>query len=229
MGKLTDLLKKNKMTLIASLPDNSPELAKAALNGGAQALKVHINIKHKASGVSFGSLAEEGAKLDSILDIASKVPVGIVPGDAARLPDEKELREIIKMGFDFYDMNLDDIPEHLRTAKGISRIAAVNNKHSLESISTLKGKYDAIEAGIIPQLGYGQTMTIGDLRCYISIAIASDLPVIVPTQRKISVEEVPILADTGIRSIMIGAIVTGRTPQMLEQATRCFRNAIDQL
>ena len=57
MKKLIDLLKTNKMTLIVSLPENSLELALAAVEGGADALKVHCGVKHKASGVEFGSLA----------------------------------------------------------------------------------------------------------------------------------------------------------------------------
>ena len=42
--------------LIASLPRNDPELARAALAGGADVLKVHLNVTHNASGVRFGSL-----------------------------------------------------------------------------------------------------------------------------------------------------------------------------
>ena len=78
-------------------------------------------------------------------------------------------------------------------------------------------------------MGYGQNLTIGDLQCYIKIAIASSLPVIVPTQRKVSTDEVPIIADTGVKSLMIGAIVTGKTPSSLFIATREFRKAIDSL
>ncbi|MEK7377186.1 MAG: hypothetical protein AABZ57_08535, partial [Candidatus Margulisiibacteriota bacterium] len=77
--------------------------------------------------------------------------------------------------------------------------------------------------------GYGQNLTVGDLQYYISLAISSALPVIVPTQRRIEPDEIPILADTGVKSIMIGAIVTGKTPGSIEEATRKFREAIDTL
>lgn len=228
MDKLLKLFDKNKLTLIVSLPDNSLDFAKAAISGGADALKVHCNIKHKASGVSFGSLAEEGAKLDAILS-QSKIPVGIVPG-ADKKPTLEELKEIVKMGFDFVDMNITEMPEYVYDVKGITKIAALQNEKQLETVvETKKSNVEALEAAVIPHLGYGQTLTIGDLRCYISIAISSGLPVIVPTQRKIGADEIPILAETGIKSVMIGAIVTGKTPQLIEKATRDFRKSIDSL
>ena len=55
--------------LIASLPRNDPELARAALAGGADVLKVHLNVTHNASGVRFGSLAEKAANLEAIRGI----------------------------------------------------------------------------------------------------------------------------------------------------------------
>lgn len=228
MNKLIDLMNKKKMTLIVSLPENSVDLARAAVNGGADALKVHCNVKHEASGVSFGPLEEEKPKLNAILE-ESKIPVGIVPG-AEKPPTEEEMDEIIQMGFDYFDMYVHNMPQFMTDLKGITKIGAVDNKQSLEKIVSMKNaKFDAVEAAIIPHLGYGQNLTIGDLQYYISIAIACGLPVIVPTQRKITVEEVPILADAGVKAIMIGAIVTGKTPQMLEQVTRDFKSAIDSL
>jgi len=228
MNKLLKLFEKNKLTLIVSLPDNDIELAKAAVAGGADALKVHFNIKHQASGVSFGTLKEEKPRLEKILK-ASKLPVGIVPGDEKK-PTEKEMREVIDMGFDFFDMNINKMPPFMFGLKGITKIAAIDGKAAGERVATIKDEnFEAIEAAIIPHLGYGQTLTIGDLQYYISIAISSQLPVIVPTQRRIEADEVPILGETGVKAIMIGAIVTGRTPKMLERATKDFRQAIDEL
>ncbi len=228
MNRLLDTMKKKKLSLIVSLPDNSLEFAMAAQRGGADALKVHCNIKHKASGVSFGSLWEEQAKLASILN-ETKIPVGIVPG-ADKKPSKEEMQEIINMGFDYFDMYLEHIPEYLDNLSGITRIAAIDSKNTMDKIAEMKERnFEAVEAAIIPNLGYGQNLTIGDLQYYISIAIASSLPVIVPTQRKITVDEVPIIADTGVKALMIGAIVTGKTASQIEAVTREFRLAIDEL
>ncbi len=228
MSGLLKLFDKNKLTLIMSLPENSLEMAKAAIDAGADALKVHCNIKHKASGVAFGSLEEEGAKLAAILK-ESKIPVGIVPG-ADRKPTLDEMKEIVKMGFDFVDMNVSDMPDYFHSFTGITKVAALENESQLEQVvEKKKSDFKALEAAVVPHLGYGQNLTIGDLRAYITLAVSSGLPVIVPTQRKITREEVPILSDTGIKAIMIGAIVTGKTPALIGRAVKDFREAIDEL
>jgi hypothetical protein len=53
--------------------------------------------------------------------------------------------------------------------------------------------------------------------------------VIVPTQRKITPFDAELLADTGVKALMIGAIVTGTTAHDLEWATRIYRNALDAI
>ncbi|MCA9781917.1 MAG: hypothetical protein KC800_34620, partial [Candidatus Eremiobacteraeota bacterium] len=51
-------------TLMVSLPRNDLQLARAAVDAGAQCIKVHINCHHFASDTHFGSLAEERAVLE---------------------------------------------------------------------------------------------------------------------------------------------------------------------
>jgi len=45
-----EVVNENKFTLVVSLPENNLELARAALEGGAQAIKVHANVWHRSSG-----------------------------------------------------------------------------------------------------------------------------------------------------------------------------------
>jgi hypothetical protein len=56
--KTEEIFKTKKMVLIASLPKNDPALAKAAAAGGADMLKIHLNVEHAASGTKFGSFDE---------------------------------------------------------------------------------------------------------------------------------------------------------------------------
>ena len=46
----TEMLTDNRFAVIAALPRNDLALAEAALEGGAQAVKVHCNVWHRASG-----------------------------------------------------------------------------------------------------------------------------------------------------------------------------------
>ena len=64
--------------LIVSLPRNDRDLARAAIDSGADLLKVHVNVHHRASGTAFGSLQEEMDRLNAILDL--HVPTGLVVG-----------------------------------------------------------------------------------------------------------------------------------------------------
>ena len=75
-----EMLTAKKMTLIMSLPSNDMVLAKAALDAGADVLKIHINLNHHASSNHFGTLEEEKDKIAEILEIKGDVPIGIVAG-----------------------------------------------------------------------------------------------------------------------------------------------------
>ena len=56
----TDMLTDNRFSVIAALPRNDLALAEAALEGGAQAVKVHCNVWHRASGNTLAPLQKTG-------------------------------------------------------------------------------------------------------------------------------------------------------------------------
>ena len=70
----------NKFSLVVSLPSNSLELAEAALEGGAMAVKVHCNVWHRASGHTFGSYAENREFLKKLIELCGDIPDGLVAG-----------------------------------------------------------------------------------------------------------------------------------------------------
>ena len=86
-----------------------------------------------------------------------------------------------------------------------------------------------VEASIMPGTEYGQPLCMRDLLRYRTLVQATKLPVVVPTQRLIRPSEVAALAQTGVRGLMIGAVVTGRTEESIRRAVHEFRNAIDRM
>ena len=74
------ILNQKRPALIASLPGNRLDLAKAAVECGADVVKVHMNVQHRASGLHFGTFEEEKETLQEILSVA-KGPCGIVAHD----------------------------------------------------------------------------------------------------------------------------------------------------
>jgi hypothetical protein len=55
------------------------------------------------------------------------------------------------------------------------------------------------------------------------------MPVLVPSQRKLVPDDIRVLSDTGIKAVMLGAIVVGKTEDTLRKAVADIRNAIDRL
>lgn len=78
MGKLKQTLAQNGLSLFVSLPANDVRLAKAALEEGADALKVHFNVGHRASGNQFGPLGSY-ADVFGQIRAAFDGPFGVVP------------------------------------------------------------------------------------------------------------------------------------------------------
>ena len=211
--------------LIVSLPQNEPELALAAMDGGADALKVHLNVTHEASGTRFGTLDEERDRLEAILAIG--LPVGIVPGVTGSLPSRSEMDKLARMGVDFFDLYDHDMPAWMTNFESMTRTIAASDRTPLSAIAQLERLgFEMLEGAIIPHEGYGLPLSVADLMNYQRLRTATNLPIIVPTQRAIEPDDLPSLLRIGIDALMIGAIVTGRTPDSLRRATSEFAEAL---
>jgi len=211
--------------LIVSLPQNDPELARAAMDGGADALKVHLNVTHDASGTRFGTLDEERNRLEDIIAIG--LPVGIVPGVADSLPSRSDMDELARMGIDFFDLYDHDMPAWMTNFDAMTRTIAASDRTPLSAVAQVERLgFEMLEGAIIPHDGYGLPLSVADLMNYQQLRAATNLPIIVPTQRAIVPNDLPSLLQIGIDALMIGAIVTGRTPDSLRKTTSDFAEAI---
>jgi hypothetical protein len=219
-GRLLAALRE-RPRLIVSLPVNSPALARAAAEAGAEALKVHINVRHEASGTAFGPLAEERGNLTRILAVG--LPTGIVPGAAGTLPSPDDMHELEAMGVDFFDLYDHDMPLWLARWQGMTRAVAISQATPLEAVADFAAMgFEMLEAAIIPHEGYGQPLSVADVMAYRRMRQTTKLPIIVPTQRAIQPDELPALLAIGINAIMIGAMVTGKEAGSLGRATERF-------
>jgi hypothetical protein len=223
------------MKLIVSLPDNELGLARAAAAGGADAVKVHMNAYHRASGASFGDYAQEKGRVIQLIDEAG-IPVGLMPGQQI-LPTLAELDALIGAGLAFIDVYAHHLPAaYLELGRRTSLIPAIDRMHSEEEIEALtdmrfggKRVVNMLETAIVPPEEYGAKLSVQDTARYHALAEMSKAPLLIPTQKLITPGDLPALVHKNLGGIMIGVIVTGPTALGIEQVTRRFRAAIDKL
>ncbi len=226
MNKLLARLSEDDFTLLVSLPRNDVRLAEAAVRGGAQGLKVHLNVHHHASGTHFGSFQDERASLEKIVAVAGDAAVGIVPGGSP-FATLQEFQELAAMGIDFFDAYPAEAPAWTLAQQHLGRMLAAFEGGSLEEMVALRESgMQMCEASIVSQQDYGKLLTALDVARYRRLASEVAVPVIVPSQKHIVTDDLPALRSSGVKGVLIGAIVTGKEAQSLEAATRSFSEAL---
>ena len=227
MNDYLQMFSQKKLVLIMSLPRNDPAWCRAAFEAGADAVKVHINVTHRASGTHFGRLEEERPALEEMLARRSG-PMGLVLGGS--LEDAAlDAREAAAMPFSFHSVYGHHMPAWA-LGGGVPLMAACDGGYSMDEIRAMPAAgADVLEASVIPGGEYGKALSMRDLLLYTSIARAVSIPVVVPTQRAIVPREVETLVRAGVKGLMIGAVVTGKEEKTIAQAVSAFRRAIDEV
>lgn len=211
-------------TVYVSIPDNDVELAEAAVDAGAHGLKVHINVDHRASGTSFGSLEEERPTIEEICEL--DVPVGIVPGaDTGTLLEV--LPTLAEVPVDFVDAYAHHLPASAQTLTEHPIWASASDEYSSAEIESLDGTpLDVVELGIQPKARYGESMTTRDLATYVDLDSRLGKPTVVPSQLALTPADVATLVDYGVTNVLLGAVVTGSTPETIEESVSSIMSVL---
>ncbi|MDR0639249.1 MAG: hypothetical protein LBG27_10205 [Spirochaetaceae bacterium] len=220
--KFHQLIEKNRFTLVASLPENKLSLVEAALRGGAQAIKVHVNVWHRASGHTFGSFTENKAFLRELVRLCGDTPAGLVPGGAGAFVSMEERDELEAMGIDFFSSYTAHLPNYMMDSKSLSRMAAIDstyNQNTLDGINRYPP--DVLECSIQPGEAYNEKLCYADILRYADIAAKVKIPTLIPTQKWMSPGEARHLFNVGCKALMIGAVVMGKEPGAVEVEKTC--------
>lgn len=211
--------------LLISLPRNDPMLAEAAAGAGADGLKTHVNVAHRASGTSFGSVAAERSGLREILGLG--LPTGLVVGGEGAV-DRSEMAAAAGMGFAFFDVYLAHAPAwYVDACAGVPAVAALGTGDPPDRAGVLGGLgFAAVEASLTPPEEYGTPLPARRLADYARVVELSSLPVIVPSQHALTVDDVHALVAAGVAAVLLGAVVTGTEPARVAEVTGAFRTAI---
>jgi hypothetical protein len=188
-------------------------MAKAAEASGADAICL--------------SYSEDKDVLRDIID-AVKIPVGMSLDE--NILTEAEMKDFKKLGFDFIDIPLNDAPDHLLKMGGFGRILSLDPDYSELDLTRLSDRpIDGLNAAVIMPEDWGKDLNVGDLQQYITIAMSTTLPVIVPAQKSIRASEVPIIWDTGAKGIMIGGNIVGNSIESLKAVVKEYRSAMETI
>lgn len=226
------IITQNKFSLVVSLPSNDLALAKAALEGGAQAVKVHCNVWHRASGHTFGTYAENRAFLKQLIALCGDVPVGLVPGGADAFITEQERQELEDMGLGFFSSYSQHLPCHMMESKKLTKMVAIDYTYTQNTLDAVRrSPIDVLECSVQPGENYGTDLNYADILRYSDLVDKSGKPCLIPTQRKIKPSEVKHLYGAGCKAVMIGAIVMGKEPgpEQVKATTAAFREAVEAL
>jgi hypothetical protein len=230
--KFHTLLRENKFTLVVSLPENRIELVEAALCGGAQAIKVHVNVWHRASGHTFGTFAENRVFLKEMVRVCADVPAGLVPGADEAFVTVAERDEMQELGIDFISSYAAHLPNYMLEAPKLSRMAAIDSTYTQNTLDGVNVyPPDVLELSIQPGTEYHKKLSYGDILRYADISSKVKIPTLVPTQKWMAPDEVRHLYAAGCKAVMIGAVVMGKEPGVadVEETTAAFARAIRAL
>jgi hypothetical protein len=204
-----------RFPVIVSLARHDLDLAKAARDAGASAIKVHLNAFHRASGTTFGSFAEERPFFEKLAKLG--LPLLVMAGQET-VPTPEELDALADLGFEGFNVYFDHLQPHLLASRlrPIPALGENSTDADLEAIKAIPGAM--LEASVMPFSGYGQKLNDADLARYADITARAGIPVIAPSQKRFTPADMPRLKAAGIAAPLLGVVVTGDTPQSLTAA-----------
>ena len=220
--RLCRALTDGSFPVIVSLARHDLDLAKAALDGGAFALKTHLNAFHRATGTTFGSFAQERPFFEQLSRLGC--PLLVMAGQET-VPSAEEMDALATLGFEGFNVYIDHLQPHLLRSqlRPMPALSSTSADADITRIAAIPGCI--IEASIMPFGRYRTAMTDPDLARYRHIAEAVDVPVIVPSQLSFTPADAARLRAAGIAAPLLGAIVTGDTPQSMTAAVRAIAAA----
>lgn len=208
--------------VIVSLARHDLDLAKAALDAGASAIKTHLNAYHRATDRTFGTFTEERPFFEELAKLGC--PLLVMAGQEV-VPSEEEMDALYDLGFQGFNVYVDHMQPHMLKSKlrPMPALASTSTPEDLQRIAAIPGCI--IEASIMIFDRYRTAMTDEDLARYKAIVDAVDVPVILPSQLALTPADARRLKEIGIAAPLLGAIVTGDTVKSMSAAVRQIVNA----
>ncbi|MBO1001902.1 hypothetical protein [Pseudogracilibacillus auburnensis] len=221
-NNLCSLFEQKKVSIIVSLPENRVDLAKAAIDAGADALKFHINVNHRASGNEFKNV-------DHYIDVFTEIrelydgPLGLVLSDDVNKVNQLDLKKLKNIGFTYFSLYAKDITSKLLLQKELEQTVAVDDLFQPDHVKAIE-HFDmkAVELSVVKKEDYGKPLNFEDITLYRNYREKTDLPIIIPSQKRLVPEDLDILHQIGVQSVMLGAVTIGTTEKSIYETVYAF-------
>ncbi len=219
---LRELLANKDFSIIVSLPENRLDLAEAAMNAGVDGLKFHINVSHRASGNDFKGVSEYTDIFQQVREKFSG-PIGIVLGDETEKVNQEDTEKLKKLGFNYYSLYAKHIGSKILLQNNLEHTVAVDDKFQDNQIAAIKNfDVEAIELSVVKKDDYGKVLHFEDVLKYRSFRNKTDLPLIVPSQKKLVPEDITLLKKAGVNAVMLGVVTIGNTAESIYETVSIF-------
>jgi hypothetical protein len=203
------------LPIVVSLPHHHIDLARAALDAGALAIKVHLNAWHRAAGHRFGTFAEERPFLEQLATLGC--PLLVMAGQET-VPSEAEMDALADLGFESFNLYLRHAQPHLFKSR-LRPVLALDEEGGDAEIDRIKAVPDAwMEASVMRFSDYRTPLDADDLARYRAITARVGIPVIVPSQKRFTAADMAPLKAAGLAAVLLGVVVTGETPASMAAA-----------
>ena len=216
---LSKILDQAALPLIAILPHNNDDYAKAAQESGADAFVIGIDKTETTFPGLFGSFDLQGDSINAILSTSS-VPVGISIGDSRPLTPET-WEKIASKPFAFVNMYAHHMPPFVLKDARVEKLVSIGAGYMLEQIKSISemSEVQAIEAAIVTAQGKNHVFSALDLSTLRMIARLSSKPVILRAQKRLEPQDMSTIAEEGLKGVTLD-------PSALEPGVEAYRDAI---
>lgn len=228
-NSLRTLFDQKKLSIIVSLPENRVDLAKAALDAGADALKFHINVNHRASGNEFKDIDYYMETFREIRELYDG-PLGLVLSDDVNKVNQLDLQQIKDIGFTYFSLYSKDITSKLLLQNELEKTVAVDDLFHLNEVKVIENfDMKAVELSVVKKADYGKPLNFEDITLYMNYRKQTNLPIIIPSQKKLVPEDLDIFHQIGIQSAMLGAVTTGTTEKSIYETVTTFTKKVSTI
>jgi hypothetical protein len=216
---LSKLLNQADSPLMAILPHNNDEYARAAYEGGADAIVIGIDKTESMFPGLFGSFDLQEDSINEILSTSS-IPVGISIGDSRPLTPESWER-IATKPFSFVNMYAHHMPPFVLEDRRMEKLVTIGAGYMVEQIKSMSemDQVVALEAAIVSSQGRTQVFSVLDLSTLRMISKLSTKPVILRAQKRLELGDIRSLSEAGLKGITLD-------PSALEPGVEAYRDAI---